>query len=371
MTSGSGIYFSVDTSATNLRGYNFPNGNGSDPQDWDSSVSDSYNAYLSPGAKADISPTDYAVMDVLGYQLNTTAHSWALSGGGNWSAAGNWVNYGAPSGSGIQVVFGTFVNTSPTITLDVAATAGTLTFNNAAFGYVLSGSQTLTLQTPSGNAAIQVLAGRHQISASLALASNTDVTVTNPTDSLTLAGNISGTGSLAMFGSGLLTLSGSNGYSGATIVNGGVLAAGTTSAVLAKLQFHRQRGHARRIGAGRNRPIAHHGRGGTLKLTPGNLFTTTGAAGFNGTLDILNFSGGSAVLMNYGSSSGTFTSVFPAGARLTCTPTQLDLFLPTSTIYNLAAAISTPLIHAGGTAAVSAAITNAGSGSDDILTTQG
>ncbi len=48
-------------------------------------------------------------------------------------------------------------------------------------------------------------------------------------NSLTLAGNISGTGSLAKTGSGTLTLSGVNNYTGGTIVNAGILEGSTAS----------------------------------------------------------------------------------------------------------------------------------------------
>ena len=43
-------------------------------------------------------------------------------------------------------------------------------------------------------------------------------------DSLTLAGTISGSGSLTQNGSGSLTLSGTNTYSGGTFINAGILA---------------------------------------------------------------------------------------------------------------------------------------------------
>jgi hypothetical protein len=67
MTAGSGIYFSIDNGTTNLKSFNFPNGNGSDAQDWASGANDSFNAFSSPGVQNALTPVDLQVMDVIGY----------------------------------------------------------------------------------------------------------------------------------------------------------------------------------------------------------------------------------------------------------------------------------------------------------------
>jgi hypothetical protein len=67
LTNGSGIYFSIDNGTTNLMNYNFPNGNGTDPQDWASGTNDSFNASSSPGVRNALTPVDLRVMDVIGY----------------------------------------------------------------------------------------------------------------------------------------------------------------------------------------------------------------------------------------------------------------------------------------------------------------
>ena len=128
-----------------------------------------------------------------------------------------------PSGSGIQVEFdGAMAPT--TITLDVSPTAGTLTFDNAANSYNLSGSGSLTMATTQGNAAIQVLSGTHSISAGVTLNSNTDMIISGTNSLLTLGGSLSGPGKLTMSGSGKLILSGTaNTFSGGTSVLGGKL----------------------------------------------------------------------------------------------------------------------------------------------------
>ena len=148
------------------------------------------------------------------------AASWNVDANGSWSAAGNWIN-GVPNGTNASVIFGAAISAPRTISTDIPVTLGSLTFSSTA-KYSIAGPQTITLQATT-DAAI-VVAGNHVISANLVLASNTDVTVTNPTDQLTLGGNIAGTGAaLSLYGAGTLVLSNSNAFSGAANVNGGTL----------------------------------------------------------------------------------------------------------------------------------------------------
>ena len=79
---------------------------------------------------------------------------------------------------------------------------------------------------------VNVLSGSHAISAPLALAALGNlVNVTNAADSLTISGGVSGVGGLTKTGPGTLVLTGSNTYSGATTVAGGLLALSNTGAV--------------------------------------------------------------------------------------------------------------------------------------------
>jgi hypothetical protein len=69
MTAGNSIYFSIDGGATNLKDFNFPNGGGSDPQDWKSVTNDAFNAFASSGVQNDLTTVDVRAMDVIGYDL--------------------------------------------------------------------------------------------------------------------------------------------------------------------------------------------------------------------------------------------------------------------------------------------------------------
>jgi len=66
-SNASGVYFSIDSGVTNLMAFNFPNGGGSDPQDWASGFADSYNAFSSSGVKNDITSADVKAMSAIGY----------------------------------------------------------------------------------------------------------------------------------------------------------------------------------------------------------------------------------------------------------------------------------------------------------------
>lgn len=64
-TSGTGVYFSLDGGATNLKAYNSnPAG---DLMDWASGTNDSFNAFSSAEVQNSMSTLDLRVMDVLGY----------------------------------------------------------------------------------------------------------------------------------------------------------------------------------------------------------------------------------------------------------------------------------------------------------------
>ena len=119
------------------------------------------------------------------------------------------------------------------MTLDAPASVEEIDLDNSGGGsYTIAGTSTLTLALSSTNAAaseclINVSGGSHAISAPLALAAPGNlVNVTNPTDSLTLNGSVSGVGGLTKTGSGTLLLLSANTYAGATTLSGGWLRIG-------------------------------------------------------------------------------------------------------------------------------------------------
>jgi len=169
--------------------------------------------------------------------------SWASAVSGSWSTAVNWTG-GVPNGDGASAAFTVSTSASLTITLDKPETIGTLLLGcgTRSAGYTLhgSGSNTLTFSNAGNSAPAQVSVsdGTHSIDAPVVLASDLVVSSTssNPwTLSFGAEGSITDNGShLSLSVSapkGTLVLSGSDDYSGGTIVSAGGLWATSNSAI--------------------------------------------------------------------------------------------------------------------------------------------
>ncbi len=154
-----------------------------------------------------------------------------VSGNCNWSNSANWNPNTPPDAVGAVAEFSNAQNL--TVTVDSPVTVGTLLFANSAHSFTLlgSGGNSITMSSLSGEAAITVNSGTHEISAPITLASDTTVTVVSATDALTLSSGISGAGGLTLEGSGALFLSGDNNYDGDTTVDSGTLYATNSDAL--------------------------------------------------------------------------------------------------------------------------------------------
>jgi autotransporter-associated beta strand protein len=179
---------------------------------------------------------------------------------GNWHSAANWSAGSIPDGKDAVASFLDNATQNHVVTLDAPVTVGTITLDSATQKYTLSGagSNDITLSASSGHAAITDSRGSHEIAAPLVLVSDTTVTVASASDTLTLDGAISGTGTgLTKEGAGVLALLGSNTYSGDTIVDAGTLKAlaisgsgSTTVAGGAMLRVNYIAQHQLSVGAG-------------------------------------------------------------------------------------------------------------------------
>jgi autotransporter-associated beta strand protein len=164
-------------------------------------------------------------------QVVTGPATWtALSG--SWTSASNWSTGVVPSGSGVTAIVGSGTSSLRTITLDSPQTLGQLTFANStnpATGYSLApgvaGTLTMMSSSTSSAAQIYVTSGEHAISAPLKLAGSLDISP-SPGASLLIGGNISQSvagSSLTLDNAGTLVLSGSDSYTGGTLVTAGTL----------------------------------------------------------------------------------------------------------------------------------------------------
>ena len=165
--------------------------------------------------------------------------TWAAAVSGNWSAGSNWSSGIAPNGAGQGAVLNATTRSDVTVTLDAPQTVGTLEFGNPggnpATGYILSGANSLTLDNSGNAAVVSATEGTHEILAAIEL--NGSVSVSLSGNSLLAIGgdiseNVAGTTlTLGGDGSGELILSGSNSYTGGTIVASGTLAVTAAAAL--------------------------------------------------------------------------------------------------------------------------------------------
>ncbi len=159
--------------------------------------------------------------------------AWNSSTGGNWSSSGSWNGSRAPGGNPQDIAsFGSIIGSNTaTITLGGSYTIGGLSFSTTGGGrYVLSRSatdttSTLTLAGSGASFPLGVAGGNQVIAVPLLLDNNLAVTETAGS-ALTIStslGQAGGNRSLTLAGGGTLTLSGTDAYTGATIVEAGEL----------------------------------------------------------------------------------------------------------------------------------------------------
>jgi autotransporter-associated beta strand protein len=148
--------------------------------------------------------------------------TWNEDADGNWSDGSRWDHGAAPNGVDQQAVFGNAITAPRTVTLDLPVTLGTLSMDSSQ-KYTVSGASALTMQVSAAIAAINVTGGGHEIATPVVLASDTDITLQNASDTLTVSGPVSGGGTLSKEGNGSLTITGPNTYAGNTAIDGGRL----------------------------------------------------------------------------------------------------------------------------------------------------
>ncbi len=181
---------------------------------------------------------------VADYVLSGVSPLGIIWGGGgannNWSSAANWAS--TPSNGSNLTFAGT---TRLSNTNDSLTSVGSITFNNTAGAFTLSGNalaiaggitnnststQTIGINlTLSAAQQFNAASGNLAVNGTIATGGNA-LTVTGSSNT-TLAGIVSGTGRLAKSGAGTLTLSANNTYSGGTTVSAGTLVAGHVNAL--------------------------------------------------------------------------------------------------------------------------------------------
>jgi autotransporter-associated beta strand protein len=194
---------------------------------------------------------------------DTAALQWSGNGSSNiWdiNTTSNWLNGSSPDkfNNLDNVIFDDSGSNSPAININASVEPATILVNNNIKNYTfagagkITGGATLTKQgtgvlilanaggndytgkTTIASGSLQV--GNGAASGSRlgtgAIINNANLLLNNPTgDDYAISSVISGSGSLEQKGGDVVTLSGANSYSGATIISAGTLKAGNTSAL--------------------------------------------------------------------------------------------------------------------------------------------
>jgi hypothetical protein len=142
-------------------------------------------------------------------------------GADTWSNAAGWSGAGVPNAPGAVASLLTKPQNDVALNVDGNYTVGQLNFDNY-FSYALTGGGTLTLQGSNGTAAeINTFAASPSIVAGVAVASDTNLTVTYAADTLALSGAVSSSAGVTInkLGAGTLAIGGPQAHGAGAILN--------------------------------------------------------------------------------------------------------------------------------------------------------
>jgi autotransporter-associated beta strand protein len=179
--------------------------------------------------------TVYAINDAKLWAIGATSTStvystWTATDGGTWQTAGNW-SAGAPGLGGDVATFDSSITSPSSVSVGSGVKVGTLTFYSSNSYTITPGTGTLAMDNGTSTSPAQIIdcVGNHTISAPMLLATDTTIAVGQPSNTLTISGNIIGSHGLflgntaAALSQGTVVLSGSNSYAGGTTVTAGTL----------------------------------------------------------------------------------------------------------------------------------------------------
>ena len=179
---------------------------------------------------------EYNISDIDTVRPAATTNSWLMDTNANWDLPGHWTPSGVPNGIGSAAVLTNNISTTArTNTLDTVVTLGRLRLGslNGATNYVIeaSGGSTLTLNNGGAGAEIVATTGSALDSINAPIELGDNLTVSNAKTLLIRGviselGPVSGYGeprSITKVGSGTLTFSSANTFSGGLMIKDGMV----------------------------------------------------------------------------------------------------------------------------------------------------
>ncbi len=294
---------------------------------------------------------------------NTTL-SGVISGTGNLLKAdsGTTTLSGANTYSGGTTVSGGTLRLENASALGATSGAATVadgaTLALASGGSTTFGANALTLNGAGVDSlgALRNVAGNNTWTGTVALATNSSIGAATGTD-LTVSGIVSGTGTLTKVGDGVLTLSGTNTYSGGTQINAGTVSVAANSGLGATASSLALNGGTLRSTATFSldpaRAVSLGAAGGTFETSSGTTLTYNGAIAGSGALNktgtgTLSLGGSStyngATNINAGTLALATTNALPTATAVTvASGATFNVNSQNTTIGSLAGAGNTTL----------------------------
>jgi autotransporter-associated beta strand protein len=219
-----------------------------------------------------LAPSAALMLSVISPNVTAADGTWTADADGNWSDSGNWSGNIVADGADFTALFDDVITADRIVTLDSPRTIGNITFSDTSHHLTISGGNILTLDVSTGTPTINVA-----------------------DEELTISSVIAGNDGLLKDGSGQLTLSGTNTYTGGTVVNAGTLSISNVNHI---------GGASADLTFGGTATLA---RSGTLNFSSGALTVDTGA-----TATISNSGAG---VTSVSTTSGSGTLIYPTNNR--------------------------------------------------------
>jgi hypothetical protein len=155
-----------------------------------------------------------------------TDQKWGQDNSGSWNERSNWNNGIVPDGNDQEATLGGVISSPQTVFTRTDVTVKSITFHNAS-QYVVAGNGSLNLESNSGNAALTVGQGSHQLQLAVNLATDSDADI-SVGGSLEFANRLNLNGhKLTKLGEGELIVSNTLNTGGGTLdVHAGTLSGG-------------------------------------------------------------------------------------------------------------------------------------------------